>query len=183
MAERGTRPSGGAGRAAVGLLLVFVFAGLAGCSAPGHLQAAATTTTQPDRIAAWRELIQCVRTHGMPNLPDPHVDSNGEPHWPGGEPPEPPQSVQRACRPAFEKLAAATADRQPVGPADVPALLRFARCMREHGMPDWPDPKADGTFPLAGTSLEQEGKSPRFIRASQACDRLNPDPRGRVYGS
>jgi NarL family two-component system response regulator LiaR len=27
--------------------------------------------------------------------------------------------------------------------------------MREQGMPDWPDPKADGTFPLVGTSIRQ----------------------------
>ena len=50
-------------------------------------------------------------------------------------------------------------------------------------MPDWPDPKADGTFPLVGTSIEREGKSPRFLKAARACRRLNPDPTGSVHGS
>src|SRR6266498_6148241 len=74
MAEHATRSSGGGSRAVVGLLLVLLLAGLSGCSALGRSQAAATTTTQPDRVAIWREVIQCMRTHGMPNLPDPQFD-------------------------------------------------------------------------------------------------------------
>jgi hypothetical protein len=27
-------------------------------------------------------------------------------------------------------------------------LRRFAQCMRAHGLSDWPDPKADGSFDL-----------------------------------
>jgi ABC-type sugar transport system ATPase subunit len=57
--------------------------------------------------------------------------------------------------------------------------MRFAACMRQHGVPDWPDPKADGTFPFVGTALEREGKSPRVLAAARACRQLNPDPRGQ----
>jgi hypothetical protein len=55
--------------------------------------------------------------------------------------------------------------------------------MREHGVPEWPDPKADGTFPIVGTEIEREGKSPRVVRAGQACKELNPDPNGTIHGS
>ena len=27
-------------------------------------------------------------------------------------------------------------------------MVLFSRCMREHGLSDWPDPRTDGTFPL-----------------------------------
>jgi hypothetical protein len=27
-------------------------------------------------------------------------------------------------------------------------MVLFSQCMRSHGLPDWPDPRADGTFPL-----------------------------------
>jgi hypothetical protein len=43
--------------------------------------------------------------------------------------------------------------------------------MRDNGVPDWPDPKSDGTFPLVGTPLGTEGKSQRIITGQQACAR------------
>jgi hypothetical protein len=171
-------------RAFAGLLLVLLLTGLAGCSALGSSEAAPTTTTQLDRVAIWREVIRCLRTHGMPNLPDPQVDRDGEPHFPGGDPGEPPERARQACEPIYNRLPPARGEQeQERAPADIPALLRFARCMREHGMPDWPDPKADGTFPIVGTSIEREGKSSRFLRAARACRQLNPDPTGSIHGS
>jgi hypothetical protein len=41
--------------------------------------------------------------------------------------------------------------------------------MRQHGLTDFPDPRADGVFDLTGTSLATEGKSERFRNASEAC--------------
>jgi hypothetical protein len=175
----------GARAAVVGALLLIV-TGLAGCSAAGGAsQAATSTTAQPDRIAIWRQVIQCLRDNGMPNLPDPQFDSNGQPQFPGGDPGDPPPQAERACKPIYDRLPPAQRDdanREDRPPTDIPALLRFASCMRAHGVPDFPDPKPDGTFPVAGTSLER-GKTPEGIRAGQACRQLNPDPQGRIYGS
>ena len=170
----------------LGLGVVLLLAGLSGCSASGASPAATTTTAgQQDVAAIWGELVRCARANGMPNLPDPVIDANGQPHFPGGDPGEPPPSVERNCRQIYERLPASARgdDDAERPPADIPALLRFAKCMRQHGMPDWPDPKPDGTFPLAGTSIEREGKSPRFIAAARACKALNPDPKGGIHGS
>jgi hypothetical protein len=173
------------GRAATGLLLALLLAGLTGCSSASDSNAATATTAPPDDAAIWREVVQCLRDNGMPNLPDPSIDGDGEPHFPGGDPGDPPERARRACEPVYNRLSERTrgddTNRRP--PTDIPALLRFARCMREQGVPDWPDPKADGTFPLVGTALEREGKSPRVIRAAQACKQLNPDPQGSIHGS
>jgi hypothetical protein len=172
------------GKAAVGIglgVVVLLFAGLAGCSGSGGAEAATTTTTgQQDVVRVWHELVACARANGMPSLPDPQIDSNGQAHFPDGTP-DPPQSVRRACQSIYDRLPASARGDTERPPADIQALLRFARCMREHGVADFPDPQADGTFPLAGTSLGH-GKTPRIIRAMQACDRLNPDPNGRIYG-
>jgi hypothetical protein len=173
---------GGRGAAGVGLGMVLLLAGLAGCTASSGSAAATTTTGQQDAAAVWHQLVQCARTHGMPNLPDPRIDSNGQAHFPDGLP-DPPRSVQQACQSIYDRLPASARGDAARPPADIQGLLRFAGCMRQHGVPDFPDPKADGTFPLAGTSLGREGKTPRTIRAMQACDRLNPDPKGRIYGS
>jgi hypothetical protein len=59
------------------------------------------------------------------------------------------------------------------------AALKFARCMRAHGI-DVPDPKADG----GGISLGSPGKSgpdpesPAFQRAQKTCESLLPDGKG-----
>jgi len=171
-----------AGRGAVGVGLgVVLLAGLAGCTASGGSQAATTTTTgQQDAAAVLREFVQCARANGMPNLPDLKLDSNGQVSVPEGTP-EPPASVERACKSIWDRLPASATGDAARPPADIPGLLRFASCMREHGVTDFPDPKADGTFPLSGTAIDREGKSPRIRNAMQACRQLNPDPKGRIY--
>jgi hypothetical protein len=160
----------GDGRAA-GLVLVLLLAG-AGCSAAGEGRAASTTTREPDVAALWHELVVCARANGMPNLPDPQVDSNGEAQFPGGDPPEPPKSVERACRSIGERPAAARREHEQT-PADAATLLRFARCMREHGLPDFPDPGADGQFQFAGTNagreLKQKDPASPAQTAMRAC--------------
>jgi hypothetical protein len=160
----------GGGKAA-GLVLVLLLAG-AGCSAAGGSRTASTTTREPDVATLWHELVVCARANGMPNLPDPQVDSNGEAHFPGGDPPAPPKSVERACRSVGERLAAARREVEQT-PADAATLLRFARCMREHGLPDFPDPQGDGQFQFAGTNagreLKQKDPASPVQTALRAC--------------
>jgi hypothetical protein len=160
-----------AGGVVVCALLV---AGLAGCSPSRGAGAAATTTTQQDVAAVWRDLVRCARENGMPNLPEPRIDSEGQPHWPGGvEPPEPTEGVQRACRSIFERFPPSVRGGQPTTPADTATLLRFARCMREHGLADFPDPDANGQFQFAGTDagrqLKQKDPASPLQTALRAC--------------
>jgi hypothetical protein len=49
--------------------------------------------------------------------------------------------------------------------------LAFARCIRSNGVPDFPDPDANGQF--RGVAHEQEG-NPRFQAAQEACRDLAP---------
>jgi hypothetical protein len=164
-------------RAAIGVGLVLVVVLLAGCSASGGSGAATTTSGQQNAAAVLREFVRCARANGMPNLPDLRLDSNGQVSVPPGTP-DPPKRVERACKSIWERLPASATGEQERPPADMQALLRYARCMREHGMADFPDPQADGRFPLP-QSL-RAGKTPRFLRANQACRQLNPNPKGRL---
>jgi hypothetical protein len=163
------------GRAAIGVgLLVVVL--LAGCSASGGSAGATTTTSgQQNAAAVLQEFVRCARANGMPNLPDLQLDSNGQVSIPEGTP-EPPKRVERACRSIWERLPPSASGDQGRPPDDVQALLGYARCMREHGIADFPDPQADGRFPLP-QSL-RGGKTPQFVQAMQACRQLNPNPKG-----
>jgi hypothetical protein len=49
--------------------------------------------------------------------------------------------------------------------------LKYARCMRAHGVPGFPDPDSNGQF--RGLGHEQQG-NPRFGAAQQACRGLAP---------
>jgi hypothetical protein len=167
------------GRVAVAVGLGVIVLLLAGCSASGGSGAATTTTSgQQQTAAVLRELVRCARANGMPNMPDLRLDSNGRVSLPPGTP-EPPKSVERACRSIWERLPASARGDEERPPADMQALLRYARCMREHGVADFPDPDAQGNF-KAPPSVQREGKSPRLLRALQACRQLSPYPKGGV---
>ena len=170
------------GRAAVAVavgVVVLLVVGLAGCSASGGAGAATTTTSgQQDAAALWRELVRCARANGMPNLADPQIDSNGRADFPDGTP-DPPASVRRACQSIYDRLPPSARDDNDRPPADMQALLRYARCMREHGVADFPDPDAEGNFRAPAGSTGPGPKSPSFQRALQACRQLDPHQKGR----
>jgi hypothetical protein len=53
------------------------------------------------------------------------------------------------------------------------AMTRFAACMRTHGVPAFPDPSGNGTFPIG--ALQGLGPmSPLVQRAFNACKSLEP---------
>jgi hypothetical protein len=99
----------------------------------------------------WHDVAQCLRTHGHPTFHDPTIDSNGDPDF-GAQNLAVKQAVatlgQTVCRRQFAALPAAEHHRPPTQ-AELHAMVLFARCMRAHGLSDWPDPHADGTFPLS----------------------------------
>jgi hypothetical protein len=164
---------GGAGPVVAVLLPL---AGLAGCSAPGGGAAATATTGRQDVVAVVHELVRCARANGMPDLPDPQIDSNGQPHFPENTP-EPPQSVLRACQSILDRLPGDGRGGE-ANPAAVPALVRFAKCIREHGFPRFPDPQADGSFRVSELPQGVKPGNPPFDAALRACRQVNPTPDG-----
>jgi hypothetical protein len=120
---------------------------------------------------------QCMRANGVPAFPDPNpsgqftIDgiANG--------------SSLDANAPAFQQAMSTCKDLEPPGftgqtrsAQQQAAALKFAKCMRDNGVPDFPDPTADG--PLIDTTRipSMAGKNPRsdpaFTAASQACSEL-----------
>jgi hypothetical protein len=118
--------------------------------------------------------ISCLQTHGV-HLPDPVAGGNGgaaAAHNGGGVNQNSPQfrRAQRACRAFLPKGA---------GPGIITTqeqvdYLRAARCMRAHGVPEFPDPVFAGGgvhFPQPpGVNIH----SPQVQRAVATCRRLIP---------
>jgi hypothetical protein len=125
--------------------------------------------------ASRRQVIafaQCMRTHGVPNFPDP--SSDGSFHF-NGSPKDQPKflSASQKCH----KLLPAG---KPPSPAQQQKMkeagLKFSACMRSHGFPSFPDP----TFSNGGMQLRlnkgagMDPNSPRFQSAQRACQSFMP---------
>jgi hypothetical protein len=99
-----------------------------------------------------------VRSHGIPNFPDP--DSSGQ------IPKETAQQLgvsdsrltaaQRACQALWPYQAPTQAQQRQQLTDD----LKFARCMRSHGVPNFPDPTSSDGHVRFVISVSRDGFNP-----------------------
>ena len=116
---------------------------------------------------------KCMRDNGVNDFPDP--DSEGRFRGLGHEQQDNPQfrAAQEACR----ELAPGGEHEKLGDPAFVEQMREYSQCMRENGLPDFPDPDAQGR--LRGTGHEQQD-TPQYRTAAEACrDKL---PGGGGHG-
>ena len=68
-----------------------------------------------------------------------------------------------------------TASRSPTRGSTHDEALAYARCVRSHGVPLWPDPQSSGTFEKSTLTPHQLGASSSQIgKAEKACRSLAP---------
>jgi hypothetical protein len=152
--------------------LVALLAVAAGCSSANHPRTAPSPSANDATVAlsVGREFAQCARQHGKPDFPDPAIQE-GVLAFPGATK-EDQVAVQDACAAILQRVPAAMVHQaHAASPEEMTKLRQFAQCLRGNGMPEWPDPVADGTFPIVGTPLEAEGKSQRLLDARKVCDK------------
>jgi hypothetical protein len=110
----------------------------------------------------------CMRSHGVPNLSDsPYAQKQMLSSSSAQSPAV--QSAEAACRhllPNGGQSSQSAAQSQ----AHTVALLAFARCLRSHGFPSFPDPTSSGQvthqmLANAGINLHQ----PAVLQAADAC--------------
>ena len=99
----------------------------------------------PASLAAARTAVACARRHGMPDVPDPIIGAHGQVTIPGGTP-VPTPAVRSACGALIRAAEAYGSAPTNVSAPDMRALVRYAACLRTHGLPNWPDPNAHGEF-------------------------------------
>jgi len=152
---------------------------LSGCgSSPDHASGSAAGSVNARALIALRQLSRCVRAHGMPSFPDPEVGADGVPRFPDSAPRVPP-ATQQACSTVAAQIPPDYTSTVAVSSSDLEKLLQLARCIRTHGVPDWPDPNPLGEFPI-NIRIQNGGKR-LFVPALHACARLNPNPTGGVH--
>lgn len=135
--------------------------------------------------------VHCMRSHGVPQMPDPGAA--------GGI--QLPADVNPAS-PAFESALASCARLMPAGASEarsapsqqaIEQLLALSRCMRSHGVAEFPDPTLGGppsnpqdysiAFGRGGVSMlvpsTVDVSSPAFKQAAVACHFGALLPRGQ----
>lgn len=176
----GARGARRAGALAV-LAAVAVLATACGGGDPSAGGSASPSAGSPS-YAQLVALSQCIRSHGVPTFPDP--DASGGFHLtttPGGSSgaididSSQIQTAYRACRhvlpgggPDISQLQQEIQQKQQRA---LPAMLKLAQCMRSHGVPDFPDPTANG-LGLKNSGIDPE--SPQFQAALAHCQHVLP---------
>jgi len=151
-----------------------------GSSTPTVASAAGAAHQHAQAPASATQLVhgaaQCVRDHGVPNFPDPVIDTHGnlqvDTQLINSLPASLVQSLKQACQPQIDAAQASVNASQPAAtPQEIAQATRFAQCMRHHGWPNFPDPDAQGKFTAAAPGQVPASKSdPAF----QACRAILP---------
>ena len=158
------------------LLAALLTVGLAACAiaTAGESGEAAATNTNPapvDPEEAGRLYAQCMRDNGVPDFPDPGADGQFSlSHGEGGIDQDDPKF--RAAMETCRDLAPGGDHRDTGDPAYVEQMREFSQCMRDNGLPDFPDPDADGRLQLG----HGEGGygDPKFQAAMESCQEQLP---------
>jgi hypothetical protein len=142
--------------------------------------AALTGSSSPSANATSEALkyAQCMRAHGVSDYRDPLATGGPPAPTKGGmtylgnsfDPNTPTfQAAEESC----QKYAVGLATRvTAAGAAKVQVeQLKYAQCMRSHGVPDFPDPSSAGGFTIPN-SVDQNG--PFFQAAERACKSFLP---------
>jgi hypothetical protein len=118
---------------------------------------------------------QCIRSHGVPNFPDPvRTPSGGYGYRTVGIDPNSAafQGALQACK-ALPSPWNSTS--QELSPAQQQAWLHWAQCIRAHGLPDFPDPTFSGRE-VHDSSVGSS--SPQLQQAMDACKSQRPSVGG-----
>jgi hypothetical protein len=157
-----------------------------GCGG-GSSKATAAASSSQSRYRQMVSFSECMRTHGVPHFPDPVQNTSGglglqlRAGAGSGINPDSPafQSAQQACK----KLLPNGGKPRQLTAGDKQQFLKFAACMRAHGVPNFPDP----TFTGGGVRIQIRSpgvspSSPAFKASQQSCRAYSPFKGGIAGG-
>ena len=162
------------------LAVISMTALAAGCGGSANSRSGTTSGSVPAKFRHQVDLAlqysNCMRTHGVPNFADPKISVSGTELFMQN----PQMSATEVASPAYQSASGACAKylpQQPQTPGTTGAgnsqqqAVRFADCMRAHGVPNFPDPTTGGAFKL-GSAINP--RTPAFIAAMDHCRTLRP---------
>ncbi len=170
-------------RLTISLSVLLAALGLAACGGSSSANTGDATSAQGDTAASAAKGLafsRCMRSHGVANFPDPsgggglrlQLQSSPSGTTVNGVAVNGPafQSAMQACRSYLPNGGHPTAAQTAKAKAQA---LAMSRCMRSHGVPNFPDPQfKSGPGGGVGIMLNGAGvnpNSPAFQAAQKAC--------------
>jgi len=156
----------------------------------GGASPAASATGGPTREQAALAYAGCMRSHGVPDFPDPdgngdfHLSNNQQGRGAKGSGSTSVSSQEMAANHLCHHLLAAGPQMDAAqNQHALSQLVKYAQCMRAHGVPNFPDPKTTngGIGVPSGIGFDMSGinqKSPQYRSADQACQSLATHAKG-----
>lgn len=180
---------------------------LAGCAksgdSPSVASAAGTSGTPVSKasstasdvvtqyIAGARKYVQCMRAEGV-NLPDPGPKGEIDYSVLGGNPKRDPKflAASQKCASLMPPMPDELQPKgDPLTPQQIEWARQYAKCVRAHGVPSFPDPDADGYFTREWQSGLSEQESAKIYLATETCRPVldgkppaSPDPKATGQG-
>ncbi len=134
----------------------------------------ATTLPKANATELVDDWATCMRSRGDPDQTDPTIDANKVIHV--LIPTSAPKGVMdgsaaQTCGEYLTAVQTALRGGQPPQKPDPATLLKFSRCMRASGIPDFPDPLPGGGFSLHGVTAggDLNPNNPTYQHASKLC--------------
>ncbi|HEY2202454.1 MAG TPA: hypothetical protein VGH56_11230 [Solirubrobacteraceae bacterium] len=171
-------------RARRGAIATAAIAGLAAAvlAACGSNSPSASSSGQPAQAQLQHDEVQfssCMRSHGVSSFPDPNSSGQipKDKVTPLASSPEF-RVAEGACQHLLPNTSAAT-DTHAEVQAALSGMVRFAACMRSHGVQRWPDPTVDRSHlddprPVFDLHSLVDPSTPRISTDIHECQHLMP---------
>jgi hypothetical protein len=146
----------------------------------------AASSAGPPTYAQEIALVGCMRSHGVPNFPNPSA-AGGYSLTAGGSlvgadgsvdiDSSQAQTAYGDCRhllpggPSISQLEQDVQQEQQAQAQALPLELKYSQCLRSHGVPNFPNP-GQPTTPKVSSPINVN--SPTFVAATNACQHLLP---------
>jgi len=162
------------------LLTALLAIGPAGCTAGGRSASAdpsaSAATDRHQLLALGQQWVQCLRSHGLTRMPDAQLSADGylefvaQPGYDWKNELRQHKTVISACQSIEDSYPPnAFRPKQQYSADDLRKLAEYAKCVRAHGIPAFPDPNPAGEFDLSGTPLANGIPVRLRDQADQAC--------------
>jgi len=144
-------------------------------NAPGHTTTTASKATVLQLYDKWAE---CMRQHGV-QMADPTIGDQGAINiTASGVSDSTFQTANTACDSLHQAAEQANGGGPSTAKPDPAKMLNFAKCMRAHGLADFPDPSPGGGLQLSGgPNSDLRPDNPTFQKAQAACQSIIGNPK------
>ncbi len=140
----------------------------AGCGGSNGPRIAGSRSNKAQFVAYAR----CMRSHGVQDFPDPTTPPGGgvafQLNGGAGSDLNHTNPTFKAANQACRALLPGGQQAPTASDPQIAAEVKWARCLRSHGVPSFPDPNSQGAF----DSSKFDDRSPAFQTASKACKSL-----------